>query len=584
MPTKRVELGKQHVEEALAAAKDRTYTSGNPLVFVHVREDGLQLRVQGGSANWYVRYNGKTKSIGKVTTEPTVTKAIAAAVERGRHVRALLERGDDPTRYLQSLKVEGDHGAALADSDSQKARAAGAWTWSDLRTAYRDRYLSQPKKNKAGDIKPPSPRTLQDFDRYTSTPAHKEMLDDVLVRDMTAGLIEDVRDAVQKTNGMNGGRKAVQWVSAAMTWGQKKHSGKTGLGVGYPWWTAVSPDHVPGTRKRYLSLEQIAKVLYAAEKYRQMPYRKQAKPATDAVLAGLWWIVLSAQRTSASMSLLSSRIIPDVENPGWLIAAFPAEDMKSKRYHALPIPPRMTLLFDRAKIGVERQTAWAFPSAKVRRAGSQEVEDIHVHDSTVGQLIDRLRGKDDVARKLKAEDEELVKAGQPPSGRVYDLLEGVPEFSPHDLRRSLATILTNMKVRGDAASAVLDHSSKTPGEQEFQEADITRLVYNQSQRLPLKAEAMTIWTDAVFAAVETEWKANRPATEQPSSVRSPVRPPSRGTVERVRDERQRCLFTDAGPWYLYFKGSATEQTGPSSLGLGGLRRAMQDSDELEAAD
>ncbi|MER8482396.1 hypothetical protein NKJ50_14740 [Mesorhizobium sp. M0115] len=48
-----------------------------------------------------------------------------------------------------------------------------------------------------------------------------------------------------------------------------------------------------------------------------------------------------------------------------------------------------------------------------------------------------------------------------------DLLEGIPHFSPHDLRRSLTTILTDLKVRGDAASAVLDHSSGTPGRSNF---------------------------------------------------------------------------------------------------------------------
>jgi len=582
MPTHRVELGKQHVEEALAAAKARTYTSGNPLVFIHVREDGLQLRVQGGSANWYVRFNGRTKSIGKVTTEPTITKAITAAVERGRHVRALLERGDDPTRYLQSLKVEGDHGAALADSASQKARAGGAWTFADLRAAYREEYVTQPKEKKSG-VKPPSASSVTDFDRYASTQHHRDLIDDILVRDMTPEIVEEVRDRARLSNGPNAGRKAVQYISAALTWGQKTHMGKTGLGTGFQWWRAVSPRHVPGTRKRYLTLEQIAHVLYVAEKYRQMPNRGQDKPVTDAALAALWWIVLTAQRTSASMTLLSSRVVPDIERPGWFVAAFPAENMKSKRYHALPLPPRVGLLFDRARIGVKRETVWAFPSAKVRRPGSDELVDMHVHDSVVGQLIRRLRGKDDVARKRAAQDAKRIERGKKPLGTITDLLEGIPEFSPHDLRRSLATILSTMKVRGDAASAVLDHSSKTPHEEEFQEADITRLAYNHSQRLPLKAEAMTIWTDAVFKAVEAEWSKHRPAASQPSSVRTPVRPPSRDVVERIQSERQRCLFSESGPWYLYFEGSA-EHTVPETLGLGGIRRALQETEEVEDAD
>lgn len=75
---------------------------------------------------------------------------------------------------------------------------------------------------------------------------------------------------------------------------------------------------------------------------------------------------------------------------------------------------------------------------------------MHVHDSTVGQFIKRHRG---------------------------------------------------MRIRGDAASAMLDHSSETPGQQEFREAAIKRLAYNQSQRLALKCVAVEAWTTAVLDAV-----------------------------------------------------------------------------------
>jgi integrase len=570
MPTKRVELGKQHVEEALAAAAARTYTSGNPLVFVHVKEDGLQLRVQGGSANWYVRFNGKTKSIGKLTVEPTIPKAITAAVERGRHVRALMERGDDPDRYLKTLKVEKDHGIAAADAESQKARAAGAWTYADLRAAYRAEHKTQPQQ-KNGVLKPVSSRSVADYDAYSQGPHHKDLIDDMLVRDLTPELIEEVRDRTRQSNGPDAGRKVVTYISSTLSWGQKEYKRHTGLGTGFSWWRAVSTRHVPGKRNRYLTLEQIARVLYVAEKYRQLPNRGQPKPTSDAALAALWWIVLSGQRTGASMKLLSSRIIPYKEQPGWMIVAFPATDMKSRRYHALPVPPGVALLFKRAKIGVNRETAWAFPSAKLRRNNSEEIVDMNVHDSIVGQLIQRLRGKDDVARKRALQDKQRVAKGKQPLGAITDLLEGIPEFSPHDLRRSLATILTNMKVRGDAASAVLDHSSKTPNEQEFQEADITRLAYNLSQRLELKSEAMEIWTNAVFEAVEAEWAKNHRVVRPVGTMRRVV-PPSPEIIAKLQEDRQKCIFTAAGPWYQFFKGK--EQ--PRGLNLRDIRNRIID--------
>lgn len=544
MPTRRVELSKDHLAEAREAAAARAYSSRDPLIFAHVNEKGLQLRIQDGTASWILKFNGSSKSLGKLSEV-----GLKAAVERAQRVRAIMRNGDDPKQYLLSIGANKSHEAAAGDAASKKARADGMWTWKELAAAYRERYLSKPKNKKTG-TKPPSERSVQDFDRYTSTPHHKQLLDDVLVRDMTPELVERIRNEVQKTNGLNGGRKAVQWISGALTWGQREHKLYTGLGSGFQWWKGVSPGHVPGIRVRYLTLEEIARVLYVAERYRQMPDRLQAKPTTHAALAALWWIVLTAQRTSASMCLLSSRIIPDRENPGWMIANFPAVDMKSKRYHALPIPPRVSLLFDRAKIGLKRESEWAFPSTKVRRPGRTEMVDMHVHDSVVAQLIKRLRGRDDVAKKRKADDLKLVEEGLPASGRTYDFLAGVPEFSPHDLRRSLTTILSDRKVRGDAASAILDHSSETPGQQEFREADITRLAYNQSQRLELKREAMVAWTNAVFEAVENEWAANRP--RKPSALR-PVPPPTSDLLAQVPRDRMTAVFSPDAPWYTYLE-------------------------------
>lgn len=520
MPTQRVEIGPKHIEEAKEAGETKTYTSRDPLIFADVVEKGLQLRVQGGTVSWILKFNGSSKGLGKIGE----LKTAKAARERAVHVRALMRRGESATEYLKSFAVSKDHAKAVADVESRKARADGAWTWKELAEAYETEYLSQPKSGKAGE-RPPSDRSIEDYRRYTRTPHHEKFLDDVLVRDITPELIEKIRDLARETNGPNAGRKVVQWISSSMTWGQEHHKAKTGLGIGFAWWKGVSPRHTPKSRSRYLTLEQIARVLYIAEKYKELPGRKQKKEVSEAALSALWWIVLTAQRTSASMSLMNRMIMQDKEASGWLVAAFPAEDMKSKRYHALPIPARVGLLFERAKIGIERNSAWAFPSKKVKRPKSDKIEDLHIHDTTVNLLIRRLRGKDPVG----------IKIGAP------DLLEGIPHFSPHDLRRSLATILSDMMIEGAAASAVLDHSSDTPDKMTFQEADITRLVYNRSQRLPLKRVAMKAWTDAVFEAVEAEWKSNRP--KESNVFNSQQR-----TLRRVKDAND-LSFDENLTWY-----------------------------------
>lgn len=550
MPTRRVELNKDHLTEAKGAAEARAYTSRDPLIFAHVNEKGLQLRVQDSTASWILKFNGSSKSLGKLSEVTTISKA----VERAQNVRAIMKRGEDAGEYLKSLNVKKDHKKAAADAESRKARADGAWTWAQLAEAYKNEYLAKPKVTKQG-VKPPSEKSVQDFERYTSTPHHEKHLNDVLVRDMTPELIEKIRNLTQGTNGMNGGRKVVQWISGALSWGQEHHKLHTGLGVGFAWWKGVSPGYTPPARGRYLDLEQIAKVLYIAERHRDRDDRLQAKPTSEAALAALWWIVLTAQRTTASMSLLASRVVDDKDATGWKIAAFPADDMKSKRYHALPLPHRVVLLLERARMDLERDSKWAFPSKKVRRPGSEEIEDLHIHDTTVNLMIRRLRGRDTVGKKRES----------------ADLLKGVPHFSPHDLRRSLTTILTDMKVRGDAASAVLDHSSGTPGDAEFQQADITRLAYNRSQRIELKREAMTAWTNAVFEAVEAEWAKHTPK----SSPFRQVPPPLPETVAKARENRRKGAFSPDAPWYLLMERE--RQGERKRLSLAGISRNEDDN-------
>ena len=111
MPTRRVELNGDHLAEAKAAAEARGYTSRDPLIFAHVGEKGLQLRVQDATASWVLKFNGKSKGIGKLTEVRTVKQA----VERAQNVRAIMKRGEDPAEYLKSLAIKKDHDAAVGD-------------------------------------------------------------------------------------------------------------------------------------------------------------------------------------------------------------------------------------------------------------------------------------------------------------------------------------------------------------------------------------------------------------------------------------------------------------------------------------
>jgi hypothetical protein len=62
------------------------------------------------------------------------------------------------------------------------------------------------------------------------------------------------------------------------------------------------------------------------------------------------------------------------------------------------------------------------------------------------------------------------------------------------------------------------------------------LAYNKSQRLELKRDAMMVWTDAVFEAVEKEWQTHAPR------MAAPLPPVDLATAKKVP-------FSSSGPWY-----------------------------------
>ncbi len=75
--------------------------------------------------------------------------------------------------------------------------------------------------------------------------------------------------------------------------------------------------HVEVARSRLLTVDQIAQILFVAERHKVLPGRKQNVRTSETVLAALWWIVLTAQRTGASMLLRKDRVIPDLDARGY---------------------------------------------------------------------------------------------------------------------------------------------------------------------------------------------------------------------------------------------------------------------------
>lgn len=502
MPSKRADIGPREIEEARAAAASRTYTSGDPLVIADGLERGLSLRVQGGAASWVLKFNGKSRSLGRLGELRTAK----AAREVAARVRGMLRDGTDPSDYLKSRLAGSAHETAAAKVETAKARAAGRWTFADLARSYCDEYLSKPRMTSRGIVKPPSLSTAAEARRYLGM-AEAAALQDRLLSELSPGDLEDVRNACERAGRMAASRQFVAYAKAALTYARRKQSRLAGLEGARAWWLEVEKldSTVPAPRSRHPSVAELARALWTAETVRTMPGRETARRTSESILCSLWWLALTAQRAGAGLSLRKAHVLPWKDGPqGWRVVFWPGEVMKGKRPHALPIPPRVVLLVERALAVASRSDSeFVFPS--VRTTG--KVADTPMTKSSPGLLLARLRGRPADTESGDGEEED-------DGARGPDLLEGIPHFSPHDLRRTFATTCGDLAVRGDAVSAVLDHTQDAGMGGRFAPAataaDITRLAYDYSQRLELKRVAMEAWADAVFGACDAEWDSHRP--------------------------------------------------------------------------
>ena len=543
--------------------------SGDGTIFADDKTDGLILRVRKTSAAFALKYAGKTRALGELSESergacrPGELQTIQAAREMADKVRAYLKDGLDPARFISGKgagKSDEEAGKAV---ERQAAVKAGQWTWERLVAEYTDGYLAKPRLVR-GRIRQPSERSVDNAKR-SLTALEAEELKGLLLSELTPGHLERVRDAcaVRAKGGKTASRSFVAYSKAALSFAKKKHRDKSGLGGERRWWleveildsTAVEP------RTRMPTLDDLAKVLYRAEKYRTLPDRRQQRRTSEMVLCGLWWLVLTGQRASAGLALEKAHVLPYPDGPrGWKVVVWSEVAMKSRRAHALPIPPRLVLLIERAMASANgSHSKFVFPATRSKQAK----RDTHLARSAPKNLLARMRGIDPATKRNGIEQ-----------SRTTNLLADIPHFSVHDVRRTFATTLSNKAVRGDAISAVLDHAGLETGQEMMRAAEVTNLAYAIGQRLDLKQLAVQVWTDFVFEAVEAEWAKQR--TKRRAFNR--VQPPTQTSAHHDRLP-QGPNFSEAGPWYLMAERHQAARIKPLDL-----RRLRKLTEQAETAE
>ncbi|TFZ59025.1 hypothetical protein E4V01_08520 [Methylorubrum sp. Q1] len=484
-------------------------------------EPGLVLRLRPKSATWFLRGRLRTFRLGSVQdTSLSIARELcrgAAQVDRlksdGRTyikvMRGVLDARGGEAFYYANNKAWIDEEGTF--NGPEVPMTGDVWTFHYLRKAFIE--------ERTADM---SPRWVSQYAAILHNPAFEALeaveVPKLCLADFTAA------EARMKSAGMP---KSMIWrtvcqTKAMMEWALCERSGYCGFkGDEVAWWSRWKFRHKTGSVERSPTVSDLARTLVLVEHLRDTtpPGRRQVAAGT---VGALWAIVLTAQRIAQLVGTPANRIFDLAEpDPDWRTLNWTADEMKSvlgsRRPHALPVPEKGIAILEAYRSYAEGgKSRWLFPSG-------QGVG--HVSSAGVEGLLRRLRG---VRYKRRPKAETQRRTGRRPTPRsgfsrtTSDSLfakYGIEEWTPHDVRRSLATFLDEEEM-GGAGSAILAHADdrKTDAKMADRMMAVTRLHYSKAQRIPLKMKGMRLWTEAVFAAYEHETKTFGEALRQGTIV------------------------------------------------------------------
>ncbi|NJL50241.1 MAG: tyrosine-type recombinase/integrase [Blastochloris sp.] len=475
MPTTRAVLTYAHVRHALQLAEDGTTSLAE---WADEREPGLRIRVRGRAATWLLQFGRHTVTLG-----PAKRWTPLQAREMASHVRGMLRSELDPRPWIAARLAGATPDEAAGVLLHRRAKQRQEWSLGTVLQTYLDEHIRQGRVVR-GVRRPPSTATARDVEAVLRSEPFAAIAN-LFTRQFDEAAFEQFRNATAAAHGGSASRKAVAYVSAALSWARFHHAAASGL-VGAPrWWRDVRSIHVETVRNRMPSVADLGLTLALAREAQHLSPSGGTGPSETAVLA-LWFVLLTAQRLSVVGIEHRFVVEDDRAGDGSGIVYIPAELMKSRREHVVPLPPAaMALVRPAIAAAKAAQSRWLFPAPRKRRAD----EDLPIHKSTLYHLLLRLRGGHATGKRRLAPD-LLSAAGV-----------SVPDWSPHDVRRTFATVIEDRTTRGDAVSAVLDHAQDGGRSMVPDAAAITRIAYSRAQRLPLKRLALEPWVAMIFEAV-----------------------------------------------------------------------------------
>jgi integrase len=467
---------------------------------------GLTLRITPGKAIWYVRRREVTLRLGSASeinldAARYFAQQTNLAAKRKRNLREFVDtlvRLETTSKYKNPLG-HAEWADELADEASLLAyrKRIGdtgiTWTWKSLTNQFLE---YQKPKLKA--------KYRKQYEHYLTLPEFSR-INGMLVSEVKLRDLEMLRDNIHLNHAPSAAHRALTQSKRMLSWAWKYHATAAGLEeTQVEWWTRWSFEYKTKKRTHAPAIEEIARTIVIAEKFRCLADREHETYA--GTIGALWGVALTAQRTGGFLQLKLDRLFdpPKAERKlkGWKVANWTEEEMKGGRDggrpHSLPLPPEALEILNRYHAESGGKSEWMFTGRDPTK---------HITQAALNLLMYRLQGRvydhtirQKPVRKGKPGPQPQPKKERPNLFEIY----GIEPWTLHDARRTLTTFLDDRRL-GGAATAILGHKTDHDRVDDRERmASVTEQHYNRSQRIGLKAEGMTIWVKALLAAYDKE--------------------------------------------------------------------------------
>lgn len=474
---------------------------------------GLTIRITRDKTMWYLRRQDITIRLCDASQLPLdqaryIAKQVQLAAFMKRDLRdvarVMLSYANFPNPYASEKELARfdrdtaariDHGLVQLEKARKgpPSEANPFWTWTKLREEFLKYKLPQLKES-----------YREDYKHYLELEQFKA-IEDKMVCEIKLGDLERVRNAISVKHAKSAAHRAVTQSKRMLSWAWSYQAAPSGLeDVQYEWWLRWKFEYKTNERTRSPSIEEIARTLVIAEKFRHLADGEhETYPGT---LGALWGVCLTAQRTGAFLKLRMDRLFDATKSVrrlrGWKIANWTATEMKGGkdggRPHSLPIPPEALKIVMKYHALSGGKSKWMFTGRDPGKHLTQSALNLamyrlqgRVHDHTVNQKAAR-KGKPGPKPRPKKERVDLF------------ALYGIERWTLHDCRRTLTNYLDDRRL-GGSATAILAHKTSSGKTKERERlSPVTEQHYSRSQRIDLKAEGMALWVKALLAAYAKE--------------------------------------------------------------------------------